>query len=157
MSQEITLDQCIIFLAEYGASKNSVAKVLAIPMETFLGICQAIPEAKWRPKGQTIGDMRSLKKRQLMAKKRQDTLQAARDITLDDHVTIFGYTGTIREIVDRFASVHRRSVLHRLRLGYSLEEAILRPTNRGPSRRDDVIRPQKTGKTNEKKTTSKAA
>lgn len=131
-----TLDQCIEFLAEYGASKQSVSKVLDIPFETFLGICSAMPDVEWKPRGQAIGDARALRKRKLNAKKRQAALLAGQNLTLDAQVTMFGRTGSLREIVDMFSSVTRRSVLHRIRLGYSLEEAILKPTNRGPKRED---------------------
>ena len=132
------LDDCISFLAEYGCSKNSVAKVLDMPMETFLGLCSAMPDVKWKPKGQTIGDLRALKKRHLNAQKRLAHLQESQAVTLDTVVTLFGQTGTIRQIADQFASVNRRSVLHRLRLGFSLEQAILMPTNRGPAKHEDV-------------------
>lgn len=136
MKQEITLEQCLRFLAEYGASKNSVAKVLGMPMEDFLDICRAMPDAKWKPRGQTIGDLRALRKRQWEARKRRAKLEEGKEITLDSTVTLFGHTGTIREIADKFSTVNRRSVLHRLRLGFSLEEAILKPTNRGPVKRE---------------------
>lgn len=131
----IAIEQCIEFLAAYGASKHSVATVLDIPMETFLDMCKAMPDAKWRPKGQTIGDRRSMRRRQFSAKRRREILQSARRITLDEQVTVLGRTGTLREMIDAYSTVTRRSVLHRIRLGCGVEEAVLKPTNRGPARR----------------------
>lgn len=132
--QMISINECIEFLAAHGASKRSVAIVLDIPFETFSDICQAMPDVQWKPKGQTLGDLRSSRKRQYAAKKRKTMLEEAEKFSLTSEATIYGHSGTISELADKFATVTKRTIIHRLKLGYSIEDAILKPRERGPVR-----------------------
>jgi hypothetical protein len=65
---DITLDQCIAFLARHGCSKHAVARTLDISMPMFLEMCRHM-NADWAPKGKTIGDIQARRKQKHKAER----------------------------------------------------------------------------------------
>lgn len=69
MNAEITLEQCIAFMAQHGCSKHAAAKTLDISMPKFLELCECMPGVEWAPKGQTIGDLQARRKQKHKAER----------------------------------------------------------------------------------------
>ena len=138
----ISLDQCIAFLAEHGASKLSVAKALGIRYESFLDMCKAMPDVVWPERGHSNGAVRQHRQQRgkCSDQKRGAVLKAAQ-ASADSRSTkvAFGRIGTIAQHVEWFGVVCYSTVLQRVREGMPLEEALTRQYKRGPYRRNKEV------------------
>jgi hypothetical protein len=138
----ISLDQCIAFLAEHGASKLSVAKALGIRYESFLDMCKAMPDVVWPERGHSNGAARQHKQQRgkCSEMKRGAVLKAAK-ASADARKTkvAFGRTGTIAQHVEWFGVVCYAVVRRRLKDGMTLEQALTYPSQRGRGRSKEGV------------------
>lgn len=112
--------------AGQGWNQRDVAQALGLTYSKFRSLLRMHPEFKW-PRGQTIAQRRYQAEKHPKGSTEQAALMRAAQRAKLPKYTVRGVTGTLHELAHHFKVVSFNTSHRRVRLGFSVEQALLAP------------------------------